>query len=165
MSTFIPYERQKALTYAKRWAYDRNPAYYDFHNLGGDCTNFISQCLYAGCGIMNYKPTFGWYYISLARRSPAWSAAQYLHTFLINNQGTGPYGAEVALEDVQLGDIIQLGDEKDHYYHSLLVTALGEPPSRQNIRITTHTYDAADRPFSSYVSPTYRCIHILGARG
>lgn len=37
-----PYDREQAVQYARMWAYDRNPAYYDFSNLGGDCTNFVS---------------------------------------------------------------------------------------------------------------------------
>ena len=35
----------------------RNPAYLDFHGLGGDCTNFVSQCLYAGAG--DHEPHAG----------------------------------------------------------------------------------------------------------
>ena len=35
------------VNYARKWAFSRNPAYYDFENIGGDCTNFVSQCLYA----------------------------------------------------------------------------------------------------------------------
>jgi hypothetical protein len=56
------YDRRAAVEYAHRWAYGRNPRYYDFEKLGGDCTNFASQCLYAGSGVMNYTPQLGWYY-------------------------------------------------------------------------------------------------------
>ena len=52
---------------------DGNPKYYNFQNIGGDCTNFASQVLYAGSGIMNYTPTFGWYYINVNDRAPAWT--------------------------------------------------------------------------------------------
>ena len=53
----MEYNRENAVAYAKKWAYGRNPKYYDFSDLGGDCTNFASQCIYAGSGIMNYTPT------------------------------------------------------------------------------------------------------------
>ena len=43
----IPYNRRSAVEYAHTWAYGRNPAYFDYQRLGGDCTNFASQCLYA----------------------------------------------------------------------------------------------------------------------
>ena len=60
---FRPYDRLEAVIYAHRWAYSHNPSFYDYEELGGDCTNFASQCIYAGTGIMNFTPTYGWYYI------------------------------------------------------------------------------------------------------
>ena len=74
--TLRPYDRQAAVEYAHRWAYHRNPDFYNFDELGGDCTNFASQCLYAGAGVMNYTPTFGWYYISADDRSPSWTGVR-----------------------------------------------------------------------------------------
>lgn len=50
----IKYEREKVLKYAKRWAYDRNPQFYNFDNVGGDCTSFVSQCILAGSNVMKY---------------------------------------------------------------------------------------------------------------
>ena len=55
----LKYNRLKAVEYAKRWAYKRNPKYYNFDEIGGDCTSFISQCIYEGSGIMNYTKDFG----------------------------------------------------------------------------------------------------------
>ena len=55
------YNRNAAYEYARKWAFKRNPAYYDFSEIGGDCTNFASQCIYAGAGVMNYTPTFGFF--------------------------------------------------------------------------------------------------------
>lgn len=47
----VPYNRIEAANYADRWAYRRNPEYYDFNDLGGDCTNFASQCLLPGAAL------------------------------------------------------------------------------------------------------------------
>lgn len=44
----IQYARRDAVQYARRWALSRNRAYNDFTKGGGDCMNFVSQCLYAG---------------------------------------------------------------------------------------------------------------------
>ena len=55
------YNREQAIDYAKKWAYKRNPRYYNYDPLGGDCTNFISQCVYAGSKVMNYNKVYGWY--------------------------------------------------------------------------------------------------------
>ena len=54
------YDRSAAVAYARKWAFGRNPEYYDFGGIGGDCTNFVSQCLYAGAGVMNFTPELGW---------------------------------------------------------------------------------------------------------
>ncbi len=51
-----PYDRAAALRYAEQWAMRRNPDFFDFEELGGDCTNFASQCLYAGSRVMNFAP-------------------------------------------------------------------------------------------------------------
>ena len=40
--------------YANKWAFSRNPKYYNFDNIGGDCTSFVSQCILAGSNVMNY---------------------------------------------------------------------------------------------------------------
>ncbi|MDE7439525.1 MAG: amidase domain-containing protein, partial [Clostridia bacterium] len=44
----LDYNRELAYEYAKKWAFKRNPEFYNFNNIGGDCTNFASQCIYAG---------------------------------------------------------------------------------------------------------------------
>ena len=81
------YNRKLAIEYAKKWAYKRNPKYYNYDLLGGDCTNFISQCIYEGCKIMNYTKTYGWYYNSANDKSPSWTGVDFLYKFLINNKG------------------------------------------------------------------------------
>lgn len=50
------------IDYARKWALSRNPAYYDFEAIGGDCTNFVLQCLYAGGAVMHFTRDTGWYY-------------------------------------------------------------------------------------------------------
>ena len=42
------YNINAAISYANEWAYDRNPEYNDYSGMGGDCANFVSQCLHAG---------------------------------------------------------------------------------------------------------------------
>ena len=73
------YNRALAVEYAKRWALSRNPEYYDYSNIGGDCTSFISQCVFAGSGVMNYTPDFGWYYIDANNKSPSWTGVNFFY--------------------------------------------------------------------------------------
>ena len=104
----IPYDRNSVVSYARKWALNRNPSYYNFDKLGGDCTNFASQCIYAGARIMNYTPIMGWYYRSSYDRSPSWSGVGYLYNFLVNNKSVGPYAHIVSPSEVSPGDIVQL---------------------------------------------------------
>lgn len=155
----ILYDREKATAYAKRWALGRNPAYFDFHGIGGDCTNFVSQCIYAGAGVMNETPEYGWFYRSSDHRTASWTGVEYLYRFLTGNQSVGPYGTVCELAQLQRGDVIQLGNREGDYYHSLFVIH-GYP----HIRVAAHSEDALNRPLTSYVFDTARCIHLLGAR-
>ena len=71
-----PYNRPEAISYAKKWAFKRNPNYYNFDTVGGDCTSFVSQCIYAGSKVMNYQKDIGWYYINGNNKSPSWSGVE-----------------------------------------------------------------------------------------
>lgn len=155
----IPYNRAAAKNYARKWALGRNDMYYDFSSIGGDCTNFASQCIYAGSRVMNFTPVFGWYYISLGNRSPAWSGVEYLYNFLVNNKSVGPYGYEVAEDEVQIGDIVQLGRSNGDFYHTPVITEI-----KPEILVAAHSDDALDRPLYSYNYERARFIHIHAVR-
>ncbi len=156
----IPYDGQKALEYAEKWAFSRNPRYISFDGMGGDCTNFASQCVFAGCGIMNYTQTHGWYYNSAEDRTASWSGVSFLYNFLVNNRSTGPYAVEADASDLQPGDLLQLGDAAGHFYHTPVVAAV----KPDGIYVAAHTYDAFMRPLNSYLYANIRYLHIVGAR-
>lgn len=155
----IPYNREAAVAYARRWAFGRNPAFYDFENIGGDCTNFASQCIYAGAGVMNYTPVYGWYYRSASDRTASWTGVEYLYNFLVSNSSVGPYAYPVTAEEVLPGDILQLGRETGDFYHTPVIVA-----TSPTILVAAHTYDALDRPLSTYNFATVRFLHIDGVR-
>lgn len=157
----MPYNRFAAVEYAHRWAFSRNPAFSDFSLLGGDCTNFASQCIYAGAGVMNYTPVLGWYYIDLNNRAPAWTGVNELYRFLINNRSTGPQGEEVNLDRIDNGDIIQirfLG--KDIFTHCPVVVDRGEG-TPETILVAAHSFDSDNRALSTYNYAELRPIHIF----
>lgn len=156
----LEYNRDKAAQYAATWALKRNPKYYNFEPLGGDCTNFISQCIFAGSNVMNYANTMGWYYENPSKRAAAWSGVQYLYNFLINNKNAGPHAVVTTKDKLEVGDIIQLGDDNGKFYHSLFVSRITD----DEIYINTHTFDAYMRPLSSYQYKNIRYLHIVGVR-
>lgn len=153
----LPYRPDDAVRYAETWAFSRNPAFYDYGGIGGDCTNFVSQCLYAGSGIMNYTPTYGWYYIDANDKSPSWTGVEFLYRFLTQNRTLGVFGRRVCEDEAAVGDVIQLGNE-DRYYHSLFVVGKDE----NDFYVAAHDRDAFGRLLSSYRFGRVRYIHIEG---
>ena len=163
MITF-DYNREKAVAYADEWAYRRNPRFLDFQELGGDCTNFASQCIYAGAGIMNYTPVYGWFYITGNNRTASWTGVQFLYNFLTTNQGVGPFGHEVGIEDIRPGDICQLNIFEGRFHHSPVIVSTGEVPTLDNTLVAAHSRDVNCRQISTYKYVAIRFIHIDGVR-
>ncbi len=163
----IPYNRRRAVEYARRWALSRNPLFIDFTGQGGNCTSFVSQCIFAGAPIMNYTPTFGWYYISPEMRAPAWSGVDELYNFLTGapdftaeNRGYGPYATDARRAGaIDVGDILQLADMNGNYYHTLIISDFTDT----DILVCAHSEDSLDRPLSSYNYASLRALHIEGA--
>ena len=160
-----PYDRDRAVQYAHKWALGRNPAYYDFEKLGGDCTNFASQCIYAGSGVMNYTPVYGWYYISSFNRTASWTGVNYLYEFLVNNRGAGPFAEEVDASDAEPGDIAQVSfyDSK-HFNHSPVIVEVPNPPAIGCILVAAHTFDTDYYRLMDFEPAYVRFLHIKGVR-
>ena len=143
----MPYDREAAVRYAHRYAYARNPAYGAFDEIGGDCANFVSQCLYAGGFPMQPGPE-GWYYRSMGDRAPAWTGVFFLKRFLLTHRGMGPRGAAAALERARPGDVIFLDFlGEGAFTHSALVVAAGAGQAM----VAAHTVDSDFRPLDSYL--------------
>ena len=157
----IGYDRGAVVHYAETWAAGRNPRFPNFDGMGGDCTNFASQCVFAGCGAMNYDPVFGWYCSSLSDRSASWSSVEFFHAFLTGNRSAGPYAEEIGADALQPGDLVQLGNPDGRFYHTPVVLSA----KNGEILVAAHTFDALYRPLSSYSYSKLRCLHIVGARG
>ena len=154
-----PYRRDLAITYAERWALGCNPAYFDFSDLGGDCTNFVSQCVFAGSCVMNPSPETGWYYYGLQSRSPSWTGVEYFADFMLRNKGVGPYAVLVPISQAQPGDVIQLGNA-ERFYHSLFLLH----KSADEVYVAAHSQDAFWRELSTYSFRRLRCLHFPAVR-
>ena len=156
---FDSYDRASAVAYAHRWAYGRNPRFYDYEAIGGDCTNFASQCLYAGSGVMDYTPTYGWYYIDANRKSPSWTGVEYLYNYLTRERTSlGPAAREVSRSEMQPGDIVQLSFDGVRFAHSPIVVEL----SARDLLVAAHSYDADYRPLATYEYRAIRFLHVTG---
>lgn len=77
----LQYNPKMAVEYARKFAVKYNQTCFHFDGIGGYCTNFISQCLLAGGGVMNYDKYYGWFYINKNTRSPSWTSVKYFKDF------------------------------------------------------------------------------------
>ena len=161
--TLDSYDRRAAVAYAHRWAYTRNPQFYDYESIGGDCTNFASQCIYAGSGIMNFTPVFGWYYINANEKSPSWTGVPYLFDYLTRDGvSVGPVGQDVSMAQIEPGDILQLSFDGIEYQHTPVVVAIRYPVTPRRIWVAAHSNDTDYRLLSTYQYRSIRYIHITG---
>ena len=161
-----PYLRTDAVEYAHKWAYGRNPRFYDYEEIGGDCTNFASQCLFAGSRIMNFTPDFGWYYINANRKAPAWTGVEYLYNFLTRDVvSVGPAAVETDLSEIQPGDLVQLSFDGQTFSHTpVVVAAAPRPRNLSEVLIAAHSYDSDNRPLSTYQFQKIRYLHVIGVQ-
>ena len=76
-------DMEKAIAYGDQWALSRNPLYEDFTGRGGNCANFVSQCMYAAGFPLNGE----WYMKGVKYNKGPWffANANYLY---FSNYGT-----------------------------------------------------------------------------
>lgn len=152
------YNREQASLYAQKWALSRNPKFYNFNTIGGDCTNYISQCLLAGGAVMNFNKYFGWYYVSQHDRAPSWTSVKYLQNFLLTNTKKGPFATILPISKLQVGDLIQLKQSQQSYNHTLFISKI----TNSQIYVCAHDNDSLNRPLNSYNYISALGLHING---
>lgn len=121
------YNRIDAVNYAKMWALELNPKWgnYESKEYGGDCTNFTSQCIYAGGIPFDFDGTSDyvkWYWYSNNKRVAPWTGAKEFNYYVQYNKGYGLKAHLADLEDMMQGDIVQLGGNYPQTYHSMIIS-------------------------------------------
>lgn len=157
MSVLYEYNREEAVNYARAWALFRNPKYKDYDLWGGDCTNYISQCIHAGDipfdhsgkDIMNK-----WYWYSDLSRTPTWTSADAFYRYIISNNSyyTNNYGVYATVADyneLEKGDLVQL-IYQGSAYHTMIISEviLDKKNYLLDYLICQHTEDLIDFPLS-----------------
>ncbi|MEW6609318.1 MAG: amidase domain-containing protein, partial [bacterium] len=171
VSNTFAFHRSDSASYADRWwskddsddGRKYNPNYHDYTNEGGDCANYVSQCLRDNdAGGLNLSAGPGvddWGCIPLCEN---------LHTHLINNQyveysfisnnGSPP-------DNLTTGDVIIFGgyNPNDSYEHAVIVVG----GSGNSCIVDSHTTDHQNIRWN-YGFPNYwteaRFYHIPDAR-
>ena len=105
------YSRSAAKNYAHTYVYNPNTNYTNYTNSGGDCTNFVSQCLKAGGWTTNG---------SWSTSTQSWRVADKLKDYLLSSGRIVP--ASYPLSSLEVGDIVQEIESTGRAYHSMIVT-------------------------------------------
>lgn len=160
------YNRAKAQQYAERWWNEPNP---DYRYFEVDCTNYVSQCLYAGGVQMNYtgKKDKGWWYrggSQNAEWSYSWSVSHSLFHYLASSRSTIKATMVPSVHQLTIGDVIIYDWDGDStFQHSTIVTA---SDAHGSPLINAHTVNSRMRPWHYRDSPAwssqtqYRFFHI-----
>lgn len=169
MKNLKEYDREAAVAYAKKWALDRNKEYKDYEDWGGDCTNFISQCLRAGSIPFDHvgrDVLKMWYWYNDNSRTPSWTAAEPFFKYITGNNSwdtdnLGIYATLVNYNELEVGDIVQLVYEGRAYHNMIVTDIILEGEYLIDYLICQHTYDLLNYPLS-FKEGEKRYIKILG---
>lgn len=153
------FDKEAVVDYAKEWALSHNK-HYRIRCGCGEGTNFASQCLYAGSGVMNISRESGWYYNSEEDISPSWTEPELLFKYLTGRANKGPSAVETEKNAVCEGDIVQFGDCDGYFYHTAVITKI----YGGRIFVCAHADNAYMRPITSYRAASVRYLHIIGTR-
>ncbi|MHA0858142.1 amidase domain-containing protein [Paenibacillus sp. CMAA1364] len=163
----IKYIREAAVAYADRWWDSENPEFIAF---AVNCTNYISQCLFAGGAPINYtgNRATGWWYKGYSGGKEWWSYSWAVANSLSNLLTSSNSGlrAEVVdrAEKLMLGDIIIYDWDGDGtYQHSTIVTAFdagGMPLVNAHTINSKHRYWDYKNSYAWQEKTKYLFLHI-----
>ena len=169
-NTNTAYNRTNAVKYARDHANteDYNPAYQNYHFMGGDCTNFVSQCVYAGgMPMITGSGTDAHWFYSSSGRSPSWTGADYFmrHWTKVRSSSYNgrAYSVRIYTRDyimnhqsevynfISPGDIVQyLEAETSTAGHSHIIT--GKDGTTGAIQFCSHSADKKDDDWYTFVN-------------
>ena len=149
-----------ASQYALDYALNYNSNYADFTSYGGDCTNFVSQCMYEGGGLpMDYGSQYGtdcWFYTNSTNRSATWTGVNQLYNYIFGSSST-INASNSTWGSVGFGDLIQLLHSDGSGYHSLIISGIVYNGSgKSDLLVCAHTTDRRHVSLASYYPGTSR---------
>lgn len=167
------YDREAAVAYARQWAADRNEQWADYSMNGGNCQNFVSQCLYAGGIPMDIQGDYVWKWYgdtpdSSARatgRSASWSGVNEFLEYVQNNTGSGMVAvADAPYDSGEVGDVLLLGFNEENFYHAVIITDVITDEDGRVIDYLIHsnTINEEDYPVSAYGYTCQLLVKICG---
>ena len=101
--------------------------------------------------------------ISTRTRRPRRGRRALLYNFLVREEKTeGPAARPCELSELRPGDLIQLSFDGETFRHTPVVVSVGWPVTPENVLVAAHSYDADNRPLSTYSYQDIRFLKIFG---
>ncbi|MFR2529637.1 MAG: amidase domain-containing protein [Clostridium paraputrificum] len=160
-SRLAGYSPTKARDYARKWANGANPNYNNYSGNGGDCTNFVSQCIEAG-GAKETKPstvpngtngTTKYWYSDKPKVSTPWIRVTDFHSYWAPKVPDANYAGDTTVSrNGNIGDVVQFRHAGTlTRWHSMIIT---KKDSNQ-VYLTGHSTNRLDYPISKYDDNAY----------
>ncbi len=171
------YSGSRGAAYANKYVETANSYFY---HAGVDCTNFVSQCIWAAYGgwsssmsnatmasnISNKVRMTSTWYAGSGGGSSAWENVDGLWNYAVGNTGNGPkaygyndggYYSDILPIDMCVGDVLQKSSDGSDYSHSMYIisTPGGSDPSYSEIVIAQHTGNTTKTVAEVLVTTTY----------
>lgn len=152
------YDADEAASYAKKYALRDNISFPRYFK---DCTNFVSQCVFAGGIEMDYpydipggtdKTTKYWYCLPAGaswKDTSSWVGVEDFYEYCINeaNAERHVYASLSALKQgVEIGDVVQLKTTDGGWYHSIFISDYDKD---EGYLYCGHAEDRLDKPIDN----------------
>ncbi|GIP41088.1 hypothetical protein J31TS4_43680 [Paenibacillus sp. J31TS4] len=162
------YNRTQVAAYADAHWNDPNPAFLHFEV---DCTNYVSQCVFAGGAPMNYtgRRERGWWYRGRSGAQELWSfswaVANGLTQYLASSRSGLQAESVKSARQLTIGDVICYDwDGTGRFGHTTIVTAIsadGYPLVNAHTNNSRHRYWDYRDSYAWTERTVYRFYHIL----
>ena len=165
------YDRKKAVEYNYKYITKRNPDYFAFDGIGGNCQNLVSQSLHAGGIPFDLSGDYKWKSYSsevdetsdAKGRTSSWTGTQNFYDYVKHNDNKGICAdSDINMFYAEIGDVGHVG--YIDFSHAVLVVELIKDKDGNLIDflINANSVNVKDFPFMAYIYPNKRVIKILG---
>lgn len=174
MATSYSYNSFRGVQYAQTYGLIANPYFY---STGNDCTNFVSQCIWAAYGGWSSTMSAETMQNNISNKvrmvpniwqagsgggTSNWENVDSLWSYVTGNQGNGPkatgyndggWYTGVLPIDISTGDVLQKSSDGKDYFHSVYVVSTpgGSDPTYNLIYVAQHTGNFTSRKLSEVI--------------
>lgn len=159
-----PYDRAAAYDYLMAYCDERNPAWYAYDEVGGNCMNFGSQVLLAGGIPEDEKGDEEWYWDGQNDLDLSWINVGRFYDYCRKNDGFGLVAdTEAGYYTGEVGDVLIVGFNGDHR-HTTIISDIVKDKAGNTVDylISCNTTNYRDFPASAYYYTFHRLVKIFG---